>query len=148
MSLPLAVGGQLCRFRNRRSRSHHPAPGWRRRRGAYDNAVQPKVPGGDGKTTSTDPGANGKGLGGGGGGGYSTDGQSFSLGGQGGASLASGGRPGNSYHREDLAAAAEAISLTISTGLMGAGVGAGLMAETRASAHLATSSRRKAARRT
>jgi hypothetical protein len=59
-----------------------------------------------------------------------------------------GGRPGNSYHREDLAAAAEAISLTISTGLMGAGVGAGLMAETRASAHLATSSRRKAARRT
>ena len=59
-----------------------------------------------------------------------------------------GGRPGNSYHREDLAAAAEAISITILTGLMGAGVGAGLMAETRASAHLATSSRRKEARRT
>src|ERR1700722_10218594 len=43
-----------------------------------------------------------------------------------------GGRPANSYRREDWAAAAEAISLTISTGLRGGGGGAGLMAETRA----------------
>jgi hypothetical protein len=62
--------------------------------GAYDNDVEPKIPGGDGKLPPTDPGANGKGLGGGGGGGYSTDGQTFPLGGQGGTSLASGGAPG------------------------------------------------------
>jgi Glycine rich protein len=59
-----------------------------------------------------------------------------------------GARPGNSYRREDLAVAARAFSHTRSPGPMGAGVGVGLMAETRASATiLANSSRPKAARR-
>jgi hypothetical protein len=59
-----------------------------------------------------------------------------------------GERPGNSNRREDLAAVAEAHTVTSSTRPMGAGVVAGLMAETGASTYLASrrnSSRRKAA---
>jgi PEP-CTERM motif len=50
--------------------------------------------GGDGKTTPTDPQANGMAQGGGGGGGFSTNGQSHLSGGDGGTRLLSGGAPG------------------------------------------------------
>jgi hypothetical protein len=63
--------------------------------GAYNDISSFTANGGDGKTTSTDPGANGLGRGGGGGGGYQNDGQSDISGGEGGDNLLNaGGVPG------------------------------------------------------
>jgi hypothetical protein len=59
--------------------------------GAYNDINTFTANGGDGKATSTDPGANGLGRGGGGGGGYQNDGQSDISGGEGGDNLLNGG---------------------------------------------------------
>ncbi len=96
--------------------------------------------GGDGKTTQTDPQNSGTAQGGGGGGGFFTSGQSYVVagdGGDGGASLLMGGRLVNGNHQEDLEAAVEAPT-GINESIFGAGVAAGIMAETRATSILST----------
>jgi hypothetical protein len=102
--------------------------------GSQDNSSG--ATGGNGKTTPTDPEANGLARvgAGGGGGGFSTNGQSNLSGGEGGTSLLSG-RPVSLRRQEDLAAAAEPPSVK-----SGAGVAAGIMAETGATPFLSATS--------
>ncbi len=104
---------------------------------AFDNTFEASEKGGDGKTTSTDPGANGKGLGGGGEEDIPRMVNLSCLVAKAAQACRVAERPGNSNRREDLAAAAEAPRVTTSPRVMGAGVGARLMAEMGASTYLA-----------